>query len=52
MLIRKASIAALIAALSFATTPGFACTGISLKAKTAPQFAAARSNSASPCSPR
>jgi choloylglycine hydrolase len=32
MLIRKISVAALIAAFSFATTPGFACTGISLKA--------------------
>ena len=32
MLIRKVSVAALIAALIFATTPSFACTGISLKA--------------------
>ena len=32
MLIRRISVAALIAAFSFATTPGFACTGISLKA--------------------
>jgi choloylglycine hydrolase len=32
MLIRKISVAALIAAFAFATTPGFACTGISLKA--------------------
>ena len=32
MLIRKISVAALIAAFTFATTPGFACTGISLKA--------------------
>lgn len=31
MLIRKISVAALIAAFAFATTPGFACTGISLK---------------------
>jgi choloylglycine hydrolase len=31
-MIRKASVAALSAALIFATTPGFACTGISLKA--------------------
>ena len=32
MLIRKISVAALIAAFTFAGTPGFACTGISLKA--------------------
>ena len=32
MLIRKLSVAALIAASTFATTPSFACTGISLKA--------------------
>ncbi len=32
MLIRKVFVAALSAALTFATTPGFACTGISLKA--------------------
>ena len=32
MLIRKLSVAALIAAFTFATTPSFACTGISLKA--------------------
>ena len=32
MLIRKVSVAALIAAFTFATTPSFACTGISLKA--------------------
>jgi len=32
MLIRKVAVAALSAALIFATTPGFACTGISLKA--------------------
>jgi len=31
-MIRKISVAALIAAFTFATTPGFACTGISLKA--------------------
>ena len=30
-MIRKASVAVLSAALIFATTPGFACTGISLK---------------------
>jgi choloylglycine hydrolase len=30
-MIRKVSVAALIAALTFATTPSFACTGISLK---------------------
>ena len=32
MLIRKTATAALIAAFTFATTPGFACTGISLNA--------------------
>jgi choloylglycine hydrolase len=32
MLVRKISVAALIAAFAFASTPGFACTGISLKA--------------------
>ena len=32
MLMRKVSVAALIAAFTFATTPSFACTGISLKA--------------------
>ncbi len=32
-MLRKVSVAALIAAFTFATTPGFACTGISLNAK-------------------
>ena len=50
MLIRKLSVAALIAASTFATTPSFACTGISLKAGDAPPFAAARLSLASPCS--
>ncbi len=52
MLIRKVSVAALIAAFTFATTPSFACTGISLKAGDGAAIRGRTLGSASPCSPR
>ena len=48
-MIRKVAILTLIVAFASAITPSFACTGISLMARTVPRFAGARSSLASPC---
>ena len=51
-MIRKVSIAALSAALILATTPSFACTGISLKAGDGAAIRGRTLELASPCSRR
>jgi penicillin V acylase-like amidase (Ntn superfamily) len=48
-MIRKTAIAALIAAFASATTPGLACTGISLKAKDGAAIRGRTLDSAFPC---